>query len=158
MNEYQRWSRALLSNPERVRRHLDTLQLHREDGTYFTVMINPKQYKKRLLDLEKKLEARADRDLENGRGELIDVAHDAGDASVSDVAVDSEFTQAELNSMILQQVQDALRRIDDGTFGKCLIDDGPIEKKRLDAVPWTPYCLKHQTLLEAAGRERNWTL
>ena len=75
------------------------------------VMINIQQYKKRLVDLEKKLNQRVDRDMDDGRGELIDTPHDAGDASVSDVAVDSEFSEAELNSMILQQVQDALRRI-----------------------------------------------
>jgi RNA polymerase-binding transcription factor len=121
-------------------------------------MINIQKYKKRLLDLEKKLSQQTDRDIEDGREDLIDTPGDAGDKSVSDVAVDSEFTQAELNSMILQQVQDALRRIEDGTFGKCLVDGGPIEPKRLDAVPWTPYCLKHQTLLEAAGQERHWTL
>jgi RNA polymerase-binding transcription factor len=121
-------------------------------------MINTQRYKKRLLDLEKQLEERTERDLDDGRGEMIDTAHDQGDASVSDVAVDSEFTEAELNSMILKQVQDALRRIDEGTFGKCLVDGGPIEAKRLEAVPWTPYCLKHQALLEAASRERTWTL
>jgi DnaK suppressor protein len=121
-------------------------------------MIHTQRYKKRLLELEKKLSKQTDRDVEGGRGELIDTPGDAGDRSVSDVTVDSAFTQADLNSMILQQVQDALRRIEDGTFGKCLVDGGPIESKRLDAVPWTPYCLKHQTLLEAAGRERNWTL
>ena len=121
-------------------------------------MINTQRYKKKLLELEKRLSKQTDRDVDSGRDDLRDTPGDAGDASVSDVAVDSQFTQAELNSMILQQVQDALRRIDDGTFGKCLADGGPIEAKRLDAVPWTPYCLKHQTLLEAAGRERNWTL
>ena len=121
-------------------------------------MINTQHYKKRLLELEEKLTHQTNRDLENGRDDLIDTPGDAGDKSVADVAVDSDFTQAELNSEILQQVQDALRRIEDDTFGKCLVDGGPIEAKRLDAVPWTPYCLKHQTLLEASGRERNWTL
>ena len=121
-------------------------------------MINLKHYKKRLLDLEKQLAEHSDRELEDGRGELIDTAHDSGDASVSDVAVDSHFTEAELDSIILQQVQDALRRIDKGTFGKCLVDGGPIEPQRLEAVPWAPYCLKHQALLEAAGREKTWTL
>lgn len=121
-------------------------------------MINVQHYKKRLRDLEKQLEERSERDMEDGRGELIDTPHDAGDASVSDVAVESEFTEAELNSIILQQVQDALRRIDQGTFGRCLVDGRPIGAKRLEAVPWAPYCLKHQALIEAAGRERTWTL
>ena len=125
---------------------------------YWAAMINIKHYKKRLLDLEKQLAEHSDRELEDARGELIDTAHDSGDASVSDVAVDSHFTEAELDSMILQQVQDALRRIDKGTFGKCLVDGGPIEPQRLEAVPWAPYCLKHQVLLEAAGRGKTWTL
>jgi DnaK suppressor protein len=51
-----------------------------------------------------------------------------------------------------------LKRIDDGTFGQCAVDGGPIEAKRLDAIPWAPYCLKHQTLLEAAARRRMPTL
>jgi RNA polymerase-binding transcription factor DksA len=42
-------------------------------------------------------------------------------------------------------VRAALRRIDDGTYGKCVLDD---EAKRLESVPWTPYCLKHQSKLE----------
>jgi RNA polymerase-binding transcription factor len=41
-------------------------------------------------------------------------------------------------------VRDALQRIEDGTFGKCIVDGGPIEEKRLEAIPWTPYCLKHE--------------
>jgi DnaK suppressor protein len=121
-------------------------------------MMNTERYKKRLLDLEGKLAARVDRDVEDARGEMLETPHDLGDASVSAVSVESDFTNAELDSMILQQVRDALRRIDDGTYGKCAVDGGPIEAKRLDAVPWAQYCLKHQALLEATGREKNWTL
>ena len=53
---------------------------------------------------------------------------------------------------------DALRRIADGTFGTCIVDRGPIEQQRLDAVPWTQYCLKHATRLEAAASARMPTL
>ena len=51
---------------------------------------------------------------------------------------------------MLQQVRDALTRVDAGTFGRCIVDGGPIEEKRLDAMPWTPYCLKHEQLRNAA--------
>ena len=120
--------------------------------------MNVQRYKTRLLELEKQLSGQRERELQSGREQVIDIAHDLGDAGAADVAAESHFTEAELDSMILQQVRDALARIEDGTFGKCLVDGGPIESKRLDAVPWTPYCLKHQTLLEASGRARNWTL
>jgi DnaK suppressor protein len=61
------------------------------------------------------------------------------------------FSEAELDSTNLQQMRDALRRIDEGTFGRCIVDGEPIEEKRLEAVPWTPYCLKHQEALEAVS-------
>ena len=113
-------------------------------------------FKKRLLDLEKTLEQQSERDLDDGRDAMLDGPHDAGDASVSDVAAGDEFSEAELNSVILQQVQDALERIENKTYGKCRADGKPIPEKRLEAVPWAVYCAKHQALLETA--ERRWTL
>jgi len=32
------------------------------------------------------------------------------------------------------------------------VDGEPIDEKRLEAMPWTPYCLKHQQLREAGRR------
>ena len=57
-------------------------------------------------------------------------------------------------ALALTVVRDALARVDDGTFGRCIVDGGPIEEKRLDAVPWTPYCLKHEQLLEASSASK----
>lgn len=112
--------------------------------------MNVQPYKQRLLDLEKTLSARIGRAVAEGRGEFIDSAHDAGDASVADEVASEQFTEAEQGSAILQQVRDALTRLDAGTFGKCIVDGGPIEPQRLDAVPWTSYCLKHEQLRNEA--------
>jgi RNA polymerase-binding transcription factor len=120
--------------------------------------VNIQPYRKRLLELEKDLSARVERETALGRNQTADTSRDTGDASVADEAASEDFTEAELDSTVLQQVRDALRRIDEGTFGRCLVDGGPIEPKRLDAVPWAQYCLKHQTLLEAAARPRMPTL
>lgn len=35
-----------------------------------------------------------------------------------------------------------------GTFGICIACDGTISYKRLQAVPWTRYCINCQDLLE----------
>src|SRR5262249_53764883 len=112
------------------------------------------RYQQRLLELEATLSDRLARDARSGREQLIDTAADAGDASVADESESEDFTEAELDTIVLRQVQDALRRIEDGTFGRCLVDGGPIETKRLDAVPWAPYCIRHQKLLEAASRHK----
>ena len=115
-------------------------------------------YKQRLLDLERTLSARIGREAGQGRGEFIDSAHDAGDASVADAGASEEFAEVEHDADVLQQVRDALGRVADGTFGTCIVDGGPIEEPRLEAVPWTPYCLKHAQGREASAPPRTPTL
>ena len=47
-----------------------------------------------------------------------------------------------LNSRrILQQVEDSLRRMDDGTYGVCDRCGLPIEKERLEALPYATLCV-----------------
>jgi DnaK suppressor protein len=111
--------------------------------------MNVQHYKDRLLDLEKMLSARIGRAVADGGREFLDSAHDVGEASVADEAASEEFADADRDSIVLKQVREALARVDNGTFGTCLVDGGPIEEKRLDAVPWAAYCLKHEQRLEA---------
>jgi DnaK suppressor protein len=54
-------------------------------------------------------------------------------------------------SGLLRNVRAALRRIDDGSYGVCLHCEEDISPKRLNAVPWTPFCIQCQ---EAADRHR----
>ena len=120
--------------------------------------MNIHHYQERLLDLEKTLSARIGRETDQGRGEFIDSAHDVGDASVADEAASENFIEAERAADVLKQVHDALGRVNDGTFGTCIVDGGPIEAERLEALPWTPYCLKHAQRLEAAAPSRTPTM
>lgn len=43
----------------------------------------------------------------------------------------------------LQNIKTALTRIEDGTYGKCVIDNGPIEPARLEANPAALTCKIH---------------
>ncbi len=112
------------------------------------------QYKQRLLEIERHLVARTAQDAGRGRARSGPGVADAGDASLADEDASESFSEAELDSMVLTQVRDALRRIEAGTFGKCVVDGRPIAAKRLEASPWVPYCQKHQKLLEAAAGQR----
>ena len=47
-------------------------------------------------------------------------------------------------SNLLRDVKEALQRIADGTYGTCLSCEEPIAPKRLNAVPWTRYCVRCQ--------------
>lgn len=48
----------------------------------------------------------------------------------------------------LEQVQEALQRMDKGTYGTCQRCGKPINEERLEAFPWVPYCIECQSLLE----------
>jgi DnaK suppressor protein len=113
--------------------------------------MNVEEYKRRLLELETRLSTRTAAERVRAREQVIDTPADTGDLSVADESESEDFAEAELDATVLQQVRDALGRIDNGTYGRCVVDGEPIEPKRLEAVPWTPYCLKHQEQIE--GRQ-----
>ena len=110
-------------------------------------------YKQRLLELEHDLSARAARTADLGREQRTDTAVDAGDRSVTDESESEDFSEAERDAVVLDQVRDALRRIGDGTYGHCAVDGQPIDEARLDAVPWAKYCSRHQREIEGAPQK-----
>jgi DnaK suppressor protein len=120
--------------------------------------VKTEEYKRALLQKERELTAKIERAHEGARERGDESVQDVGDESVIDESRDVQFSEAELDRVVLNQVRDALKRIEDGTFGRCVVDGGPIEEKRLKEVPWTPYCLKHQQELEQAKPRRMPTL
>lgn len=76
---------------------------------------------------------------------------DAGDAAVSDQAksVDADLSSTANGNLGL--VDDALKRIDNGSYGKCIDCGEDIPPARLEAVPWTPYCIKDQEVRDRAN-------
>ena len=62
-----------------------------------------------------------------------------------------ELAIASLNrdSAIRRGIELALIRINDDSFGACLHCGSEIGRRRLEAVPWTPFCIRCQ---EAADR------
>ena len=112
--------------------------------------VNLDHYKTLLQAQERELIARRARtgpdELEPDDG----AAGDIGDESMKDEQKAMLFTEDEANARVLDDVRLALERIADGSYGRCLVDEQPIDEKRLQAVPWTKYCAKHQAEFEAA--------
>jgi DnaK suppressor protein len=57
---------------------------------------------------------------------------------------EQEFTLGlmEAEEDTLSLIEAALERVDQGSFGRCVECDGPISKARLNAIPYTPVCIK----------------
>jgi RNA polymerase-binding transcription factor DksA len=54
----------------------------------------------------------------------------------------------------LKDIDDALRRLDHGTYGICEECGKPIDEARLEAVPWARYCIVDQARIEQALSRR----
>ena len=72
---------------------------------------------------------------------------------VADMAANA-YTKELLMSMstndrqLLESIDSALERIEEGQYGKCVHCGQPIQEKRLEAVPWARHCLRCQDLNE----------
>ncbi len=54
---------------------------------------------------------------------------------------------------LLREIDDALRRIGEGTYGICAATHNRISKERLRAKPWATYCIEYRRAQEQ-GRRR----
>jgi DnaK suppressor protein len=120
--------------------------------------VNTDHYKRRLQIKEQELSTRLKDARASARESADEPVGDESDVSVGAELKEMQLTEAAADSKVLTQVREALMRIDNGTFGTCVVDGRPIEEKRLEALPWTPYCLKHQQELEGASPPRTVTL
>ena len=119
-----------------------------------------KDYKKLLLGLRGRLRgdvsAMADAALNKTRSEA------SGDLSsmpihMADVGSDNfeqEFTLSlmENDEESLNQIEAALERIEEGVYGVCLECEAKIPKTRLNAIPYTPHCVKCAAKLQKQHR------
>jgi DnaK suppressor protein len=55
---------------------------------------------------------------------------------------------------LLTEVLQALKRIDDGTYGICVACGNPIPEKRLEAIPWAARDIKCEQALEQKNLSR----
>lgn len=65
---------------------------------------------------------------------------------------EQEFTLSlmENEEETLEHIEAALERIEEGVYGLCLECEGRIPKARLNAIPYTPHCVKCASKLERA--------
>ncbi|MBD3286002.1 hypothetical protein GF359_05870 [candidate division WOR-3 bacterium] len=52
---------------------------------------------------------------------------------------------------ILRAIDEALKRLHEGSYGKCTKCGGSIQKARLDFVPWARHCITCQRSFEGSG-------
>lgn len=91
-------------------------------------------------------------DLVNG-DEPTEINSAAGDQHLADHA--SDMLDRELDASlgdnadeIVREIDDALARIEEGTYGTCAVCGKPIPEERLEAVPYATLCLDDRRAAE----------
>jgi len=78
----------------------------------------------------------------NANGELSNAPFHTGDMGTEEYLYDMNTTLLANEQYIVREAREALRRMDEGTYGKCENCGRQIAKPRLEAIPFTRYCVK----------------
>lgn len=70
------------------------------------------------------------------------------DLASMDIDRDLLLTFGEADREKVEEIEEALRRMEQGVYGRCMKEGEPIPLERLREVPWARYCAEHQMQLE----------
>ncbi len=105
-------------------------------------------YEQKLRQQQQLLERTMQAAVEQGRDAGLDDTQDVADQAVASYQKEFLFSQGTNGHAQMQLVRQALERLEDGSFGECQQCSRPIGAKRLEALPWTPYCISCQEKIE----------
>lgn len=105
-------------------------------------------YREKLLEQKARVERSLLSTAEQGRKFDTEDLIDPADHAVLSYQRELMFSQGTNERTHLSLVRLALQRLNDGSYGECLMCGDAISPKRLEAVPWTPYCIRCQEKVE----------
>jgi RNA polymerase-binding protein DksA len=109
--------------------------------------VDTEHFKQRLLDERQRAQEALDylhdeneSQLEDDREEIQSDNH-PGDMATSTFDRELDYTLEENVERALGEIDAALKRIEDGTYGTCVNCGQPIAPERLEALPWATLCI-----------------
>lgn len=110
-----------------------------------------REFRKRLLDARQKAMSGVDAMKATGFNESEDHEADGGDGTAQTQRLQALGQMGNMNRVI-QQIDEALHRIDDGTYGVCTACGQLIRKPRLLNQPFVLTCMECQCEMERANK------
>ena len=77
-------------------------------------------------------------------GELSSIDNHPGDVATEMYDREKDISLLEHDEFQLERIDSALHSIEEGHYGTCAVCQQPIPYERMQAVPYTKYCKKHQ--------------
>ena len=121
-----------------------------------------KKYYKLLIELRKNysqgVSERAEevhkRSVKEDSGDLSYYGQHLADAGSESFERDMSYNLLEKNKYVLNEINEAVKRIKSGTYGICEITGAPIPDGRLTSIPYTRYTKEGQEIKEEEERRR----
>ena len=108
--------------------------------------------REQLLERKRELWNEIRQDLETEAGEkhqaVFDIMRENGDKALEDLRESAAISLVELKVQELESIEAALRRIEEGGYGRCVDCDEWIRPARLVAMPDSVRCLRCQEYRE----------
>ena len=112
-----------------------------------TTAIDTELFRKRLIEERKRVQEAIDYLHEENPGSIQDETQDStadnhpGDMATVTFDRELDYTLEENEGRLLQAIDAALTRMDEGSYGACVSCGQPIGAERLEALPWTRQCI-----------------
>jgi DnaK suppressor protein len=114
---------------------------------------NVEHFEAKLREQQSQLQQTMASTVEQGREAAAEDTQDAVDLAVLSYQKELLFSQGTQGHAMLSRVNAALQRVADGTYGECVNCEKVIGAARLEALPWTPYCIECQEKIEKGELE-----
>ena len=109
-----------------------------------------KRFKKQLEELRANLsqglqqlsENNLNRSQRDSSGDLSGYSYHMADVGTDNFGREMELNIASNENERIRMIEEALERIEDETYGKCVSCDGKINIERLKAIPYTRLCIE----------------
>lgn len=111
------------------------------------------QYRKKLFDKRRELTHAYTKNRDYGRESDEGGTQDLADKASSSYAKEFLYSLSNTERSILEEIEAAIARMDEGEYGVCMDCGGGISRKRLDAVPWARYCVPCKERIEQGVQE-----
>ena len=111
-------------------------------------------YYNTLLDLRERLQSQMNGLAKESATEMESYSLHMGDSGTDNFDRDFALSLLSSDQDAIYEIEEALKRIEKGTYGTCELTGKSIPKARLEAIPWTRFTVEAQGQLEREGALR----
>lgn len=127
--------------------------------SWIAVKVKPdwQKYYQNLLELHERLREQMSGLAKESQAEMENYSLHMGDSGTDNFDRDFALSLLSSDQDAVYEIEEALKRIEKGTYGVCELTGKSIPRARLDAIPWARFTVEAQAQLEKEGalRQRN---